>query len=230
MLILTWNILHRYYYEKYKKEYKNFNLEYIDEEKRLNGILKALKEILVKNKDKEAIIFLQEVPGDFINLIEINFSDQFNIYKTKFVNIPQEYNNFKYNDPGEYLVILTSKVLGEFTITDYSNEIKGYLIISNNDLYLCNIHTLVLNKYKYPIISQVFEKLKDKKFILCGDFNTREDVLKKYIYKNNKLVSNHYDHIVLSNYGQKLLNYIICSQYSDHQIVFSKINKTFLSN
>lgn len=217
MITITWNVLYRYYYEKYKKYTKM--LENINEPDRLINILEILKNLILK--DKEIIMFLQEVPGDLLSSILENMSD-YNIYFTEFVRVPKKYGDHEYKDPKEYLVTIISKSLGEFTMVEKKNKNRGYFILKKDNLYVGNAHLPIDEKLRLDFIKNLLLKYQGEKIILGGDFNTK-------IYEISNLLNNFsyvnkcYDYVV-SNYLKYNKNEVINSKNnSDHQILIGHI-------
>lgn len=197
--LITWNTLHIYHEEKYVPE-SNIMKSFPDESDRINTMINQLKSLL-DNRTK-MIACLQEVSGDLLEKIYVNFSDKYKIYEFEHNRIPTHVSTEKYTSPKEYLITLISKDIYETGVDiaklQFEKEGKAMLaVVFNNNLIVINTHLPIAIERDELILSimnkfvKTYEEEKIvKNIIICGDFNDTLQRSLKALYDDG-----HYDKI-----------------------------------
>lgn len=181
--LVSWNVLHRYHEEKHAPHSivspNLYLLQNPDEKVRLLGQIEVIRGLIVAHSENPIIICLQEVPGDLLSLLEINFSPEFEIVSHQHNRVPSAVPAIRpeniYTNAKEYLCTLIPRKFYP-TITShfeqYKTSGKGALICIVDGLCIVNTHATIKQE-GIDNVYQVYAKYYDPPMdmFILGDFN-----------------------------------------------------------
>lgn len=224
--IISWNILHIIHEHNYVGEGSLVISEYPDEKVRMEKILEKIENDFMN--EKQIIINLQEVPGDYLDRLKEKFKDNIYIYTYSRLATLKKNIECPYSNMSESLVsiVKVDNKLIEQLFYDFDKG-KSALILRFENFTLYNIHL----PFQYNKTVNT-----DEKSIIVGDYNCScENALKiftdtekcfndkfTFITRREGIVkTDTLDHILTKNLTIKNPLNIEETKLSDHYIIYT---------